>query len=121
MSQNLIRNSIDAATVTTVLYQMASGELVKALLVPAVGYGMTQVGKYYKSDVINEIGESIIMTSLITIPGSAGGYAIARIGGKTLAIKAIAFAANVLGSYAILKKVAGFAGRAVVFAGCSRR
>jgi hypothetical protein len=71
-------------------YQMISGELINTLVVPASGYILSNVGHHYKSETMSDLGNSMILASILHLPGMFSGYAVYAVGGKSLVAKTIA-------------------------------
>jgi uncharacterized membrane protein YjjP (DUF1212 family) len=72
------------------IYQSVKGEYFKAALIPILGYGVSQLGRYYHSQKTHEVGYSIILGSILSLPGAAVGNVIYTFSEKTFTAKAIA-------------------------------
>lgn len=98
-----------SATAATFVYPALNGGIIKNALIPAFGYALSKVGRCWKSRCINEIGNSIILTCVISIPGSIAGHTVVCQLGETLASKFVGYTVGLGLTYKIFNEVIKFA------------
>ncbi len=100
MASGIVRMSAFAGGSAVISHCIINGEVANALLVPALGYALRDLGNYLKSSSTSKVGNAIFFGAVLIAPGTTVGYGIYALGGKTLA----ATAAGILGAFLTHKK-----------------
>jgi hypothetical protein len=69
------------------------GEFLIAAAIPLLGIGLNQLGTFFNSEKVHDVGMSIMVGSLLSIPGALVGYGINHLGKTRFTQIAACFAA----------------------------
>ncbi len=73
-----------------VVYTAVTGNLEKMVVIPLIGGCLKKAGCYYKSQLVSQLGESVIEGSFSSLPAALVSYGLSRFLGESLLDKAVA-------------------------------
>lgn len=114
MTVDKVALGVVGVTTPTFVYHVATGNVIGAVFVPIAGYSLSRVGLHINSERLRDIGQTIILTSLLVFPGTLLGCGIHYALSSTLAAKGFAYIAGAGITYKIFHAVLDASAKAVV-------